>query len=64
MPEAEQHRCILRETMIDHLLKLGRIDDPQHGWFKLPEYLRAGTDPVQKRKYLERICDVIDRMCQ
>lgn len=61
-PQAEAHRGILRNTMIDHFLKGGQSDDPQQRWFRLPSHLRVGTDPVQKREYLERICDVLDRM--
>jgi very-short-patch-repair endonuclease len=61
MPDAEPHRCILRDTMIECFLREGLIDDPQQRWFKLPPHLRTGTDPVQKKKYLDQICDVLDR---
>jgi hypothetical protein len=61
-PQAETHRGILRESVIDHFLRGGQIDDPQQRWFRLPTHLRGGPDPVQKREYLERICDVLDRV--
>ena len=47
--------------MIETFLRQ-RIADPD-GWFtRVPQYLRSGTDPVEKRLYLERICAIVDRV--
>jgi very-short-patch-repair endonuclease len=61
MPTAEPHRCILRDKMIDHFLKVG-FTDPQDWFEQVPAHLREGCDPTQKRQYLDRICEVIDRV--
>jgi very-short-patch-repair endonuclease len=61
LPEAEAHRCILRDIMIDHFLKLEHCDEAQSMWFRLPTHLRSGTDPAQKREFLEIIFDIVDR---
>jgi very-short-patch-repair endonuclease/DNA polymerase III delta prime subunit len=61
MPNAEPHRCILRDKMIDHFLNVG-FTDPQDWFDQVPAHLREGCDPTQKRQYLDRICDVIDRV--
>jgi len=47
--------------MIDHFLNVGFTDTQD--WFdQVPAHLREGCDPTQKRQYLDRICDVIDRV--
>ena len=57
----QPHRSILRDSMIETFLRQ-RIADPD-GWFtRVPQYLRSGTDPVEKRLYLERICAIVDRV--
>jgi very-short-patch-repair endonuclease len=60
MPEAEPHRGILREAMIEHFIGVRFVD--RDSWFdRVPTHLRQGCDPAQKR-YLDRICDVINRI--
>jgi very-short-patch-repair endonuclease len=57
LPGSEPGRCILRDPMIDLIVRTG-LDDPADFHSKIPEWLRAGTDGRQTR-YLERICDVV-----
>ena len=60
-PEAEPHRCILREAMIETFLAT-RVADRDE-WFKrVPRYLREGTDPAQSRKYLDPILSIVERI--
>jgi very-short-patch-repair endonuclease len=61
MPDAEPHRGILREAMIEHFIG-GRIDDPSKWFARIPTFIRQGCDPAQKNAYLDRICEVVDRM--
>ncbi len=56
-PGSEPGRCILREAMIDAIVKSG-LDEPEDFHNKIPEHLRSRTDGRQVI-YLERICDVV-----
>lgn len=57
----EPRRSILRDGMIETFVSQ-RITDPD-AWFTLvPQYQRAGTNPIEKRLYLEQICDIIERI--
>ncbi|TGS46253.1 DUF3320 domain-containing protein [Mesorhizobium sp. M8A.F.Ca.ET.181.01.1.1] len=57
----EPHRSILREAMIETFVHQ-RITDPDDWFTRVPHYQRSGTDPMEKRLYLDRICSVIDRI--
>ena len=57
----EPHRSILREAMIETFVRQ-RFADAEEWFDKVPGYLRQGTNPAEKSKYLERICDVVGRM--
>jgi hypothetical protein len=46
--------------MIEYFLS-ARFDDPDDWLKRIPMYLRQGTDPAQ-RKYLGRVCDVVQRL--
>jgi hypothetical protein len=39
-----------------------RITDPDDWFVRVPQYQRSGTDPSEKRRYLDQICAVIDRI--
>ncbi|WP_246686405.1 MULTISPECIES: AAA domain-containing protein, partial [unclassified Methylobacterium] len=54
-------RCVLRESMIETLVAQ-RLDDPADWFNKVPNYLRVGTDPNEKRVYIEQICDLVARL--
>ena len=57
----QAHRSILRDGMIETFIRQ-RITDP-NDWFKrVPQYLRSGTDPTEKRMYLEQICATVERV--
>ena len=56
-PGSEPERCILREDMIDIIIK-SRLEDPVDFFAKIPEYLRSRTDGRQVA-YLNQICDVV-----
>ncbi|MDR7037977.1 very-short-patch-repair endonuclease/septal ring factor EnvC (AmiA/AmiB activator) [Methylobacterium sp. BE186] len=61
-PEAwKPERSILRESMIETLVAQ-RLDDPADWFAKVPNYLRVGTDPNEKRLYLDRVCDLVARL--
>ncbi len=54
-------RSILRESMIETLVAQ-RLDDPDQWFTKVPNYLRVGTDPGEKRLYLDQVCDLVARL--
>jgi hypothetical protein len=58
---AEPYRGVLRDAMIEHFIAV-RFSDPSEWFDRVPTHLRQGSDPVQKRKYLDQICAVINRM--
>ena len=54
-------RSILRPVMIETFITQ-RITDPNE-WFSLiPQYLRTGTNPEEKLKFLDAICSLIERI--
>ena len=54
-------RSILRPVMIEAFITQ-RITDPNE-WFSLiPQYLRTGTNPEEKLKFLDAICSLIERI--
>ena len=56
-PGSEPGRCILREAMIDAIIK-SSLNDPEDFHSKVPEHLRSRTDGRQVA-YIERICDIV-----
>jgi hypothetical protein len=57
-PGSEPGRCILRDAMIDLVIKT-RLDDPQDFHSKIPEFRRTRTDGRQMA-YLTRICELVE----
>ena len=53
----QPHRSILREAMIETLIAQ-RITDPDDWFDRIPQFQRTATDPVEKKRYFERICDM------
>lgn len=57
----EPHRSIARDAMIEALIGQ-KLTDPDDWFVKIPGFLRAGTNPVEKNRYLEQICQIVDRL--
>jgi very-short-patch-repair endonuclease len=57
----EPHRSLLRDAMIETFVRQ-RFTDPDKWFEKVPGYLRQGTNPVEKGRYLDRVCDVVSRL--
>ncbi|MBL6081945.1 DUF4011 domain-containing protein [Belnapia sp. T18] len=56
-PGSEPGRCILRDPMIELIIKMD-LDDPEDFHAKIPEFHRTRTDGRQVA-YLVRICDLV-----
>jgi len=54
-------RSILRPVMIETFVSK-RISDPDDWFSRIPQYLRIGTDPEEKRLFLDKICEIVDRI--
>jgi very-short-patch-repair endonuclease len=63
MVDWEPHRSILREAMIETFVRQ-RFTDPDEWFEKVPGYLRQGTNPVEKGRYLDRICEIVSRLAE
>jgi len=61
MPNWEAHRSILRDAMIETFVSK-HFADPDEWFTKVPIFLRQGTNPIEKNKYLERICEIVSRI--
>lgn len=61
MTDWEPHRSILRDAMIETFVRQ-KFCDPDEWFEKVPGYLRQGTNPVEKGRYLDRICDIVGRL--
>lgn len=59
----DPNRSILRDGMIETFVRQ-RFADPDEWFEKVPGYLRQGTNPVEKNRYLERICGIVSRLDQ
>jgi len=57
----EPHRSILRDGMIETFVRQ-RMTDPEDWFRKVPQYQRSATNPVEKRLFLSRICEIIERI--
>jgi very-short-patch-repair endonuclease len=63
MTDWESHRSILREAMIETFVRQ-RITDPDEWFEKVPGYLRQGTNPIEKSRYLGQICEIVSRFSE
>jgi Protein of unknown function (DUF3320) len=61
VPDWEAHRSILRDAMIETFVSQ-HFTDPDEWFTKVPTFLRQGTNPIEKNKYLERICEIVSRI--
>jgi very-short-patch-repair endonuclease len=61
MADWEAHRSILRDAMIETFVRQ-RFVEPDEWFEKVPGYLRQGTNPGEKGRYLDRICDIVSRL--
>lgn len=61
MENWERQRSILRDSMIEALIKQ-RVSDPLEWVVKVPHYQRSGTNQTEKNRYLNRICQIIQRI--
>ena len=61
MADWEPHRSLLREAMIETFVRQ-RFTDPGQWFDKVPGYLRQGTNPAEKGRYLDRVCDIIAQL--
>jgi hypothetical protein len=61
MADWEPHRSILRDAMIETFVRQ-RFVEPDDWFEKVPGYLRQGTNPIEKTRYLDRICDIVGKL--
>jgi hypothetical protein len=61
MVDWEPHRSILRDAMIETFVRQ-RFFEPDDWFDKVPGYLRQGTNPIEKTRYIDRICDIVARL--
>jgi very-short-patch-repair endonuclease len=60
-PNWEPERSILRDSMIEAFVSL-RLTDPDD-WFKrVPQYQRQNTNPLEKQRYIDHICEIVSRI--
>jgi very-short-patch-repair endonuclease len=57
----EPHRSILRDAMIETFVRQ-RFVEPDDWFDKVPGYLRQGTNPIEKTRYIDRICHIVARL--
>ena len=61
MPDWEVQRSILRDAMVETFVSQN-VFDPDDWFRKVPTYLRQGTSPIEKNRYLDRICEIVSRI--
>ena len=61
IPEWNAQRSILRPAMIETFVRQ-LITDPTQWYNKVPQYLRTGTNPAEKMRFLESICEMVERI--
>jgi hypothetical protein len=61
MPDWEAQRSILRDAMVEAFVSQ-HFTDPDEWFTKVPGFLRQGTNPIEKHRYLERICEIVSRI--
>ena len=59
--EWDAERSILRPAMIETFVKNG-IGDPDLWYSNVPQYLRTGTNPIEKTRFLDEICEIVGRI--
>ena len=60
-PEWDARRSILRPAMIETFVQQ-RVVDPDE-WHRLvPQYLRTGTNAAEKNRFLDEICEIVERV--
>jgi Protein of unknown function (DUF3320) len=60
-PEWDARRSILRPAMIETFVQQ-RVVDPDE-WHRLvPQYLRTGTNAAEKNRFLDEICEIMERI--
>ena len=59
--EWDVERSILRPAMIETFVKNG-IGDPDMWYSNVPQYLRTGTNPIEKTRFLDEICEIVGRI--
>jgi hypothetical protein len=57
----EPERSILRDGMIETFIAM-KIIDPYDWIRRVPQYQRQNTNPLEKQKYLDLICEIVGRM--
>jgi len=61
IPDWERSRSVLRDAMIETVIQQ-RLIDPEE-WFNIiPQFMRMATNPLEKRLYLGRICEIVARL--
>jgi hypothetical protein len=61
MPNWEPHRSILRDGMIEAFVSQ-RLSDPRDWFAKVAHLQRSETNPLEKKLFLERICEIVERI--
>jgi very-short-patch-repair endonuclease len=61
MPDFQVQRSILRDAMVETFISQN-VSDPNDWFRKVPTYLRQGTSPIEKNRYLDRICEIVTRV--
>jgi Protein of unknown function (DUF3320) len=61
MPDWDAQRSILRPAMIETFVQQ-RVVDPSEWHTRIPQYLRTGTNPAEKNRFLDDICAIVERI--
>jgi very-short-patch-repair endonuclease len=61
MSEWDPQRSILRPAMIERFVRQ-EINDPDMWYSNVPQYLRSGTNPIEKNRFLDEICEIVGRI--
>lgn len=61
MQDWEPQRSILREAMIEAIVAQ-KLDDPEDWFRKIPPFLRQSTSPIERKIYLDTICEIAARL--
>ena len=61
MADWEPERSILREGMIETFVSM-RLTDPDAWFNRVPQYQRQNTNPLEKQRYLDRVCEIVSRI--
>ena len=50
------------EMQVIETLITRQVTDPDDWFHGVPQFQRTATDPIEKKRYFERICDIVARM--